>query len=44
MKTGGPESIASFLSCLSMLENDVALLYEVLSAKVELPLINSLLS
>lgn len=44
MKSGGPEAIASFLSCLSMLENDVSLLYEVLATKVDLPLIKSLLS
>jgi len=44
MKTNSPESIASFLSCLNLLENDVALLYEVLAAKVEQPLIKSLLS
>ena len=44
LKSNEPKSIASFLSCLSMLENNVALLYEALADKVELPLIKSLLS
>jgi rubrerythrin len=44
VKSNGPKSIASFLSCLSILENDAALLYEALAHKVEAPLIKMLLS
>lgn len=43
-KSKGPEAIATFLSCLSMVENDVSLTYEALAGKVESPLIKSLLS
>lgn len=38
-----PKEFASFLNCLSMLENNVFLLYQTLARKVQLPLAKSLL-
>ncbi len=42
-KVNDPTYIASFLNCLSILENDTFRLYKALSDKVEQPLVKSLL-
>jgi len=42
-KTNNPETVASYLHCLSMLESNTSLLYKSLSEKAEMPLVKTLL-
>ena len=42
-KTNDPKVLAEFINCLSILENNISLLYTALSNKIELPLVRALL-
>ena len=42
-KSNNPKTFASFINCLSLLENNTSLLYKHLADKVEVPLVKSFL-
>jgi len=42
-KNNDPKALSSFINCLSIMEEDASLLYNVFSEKIEIPLVKSFL-